>query len=418
MKNVTVREAYDWLYLGEQLTNVEWNHLLQFLEDKYKEEKVIELGMKKLRFINLVGVIQLKTVRIEILPKLALHYDDTIGNRRSLLNMLSVTKQLPVQLNERTLSEFEKVDLSHLLSYLFITELYKVLKRGMYRAYESKEENLKHLKGRILVPQHIRHNGTRSVKAFCEYEELSPNVPLNQLLKVALKMLHPYVKNSDLRTKTALIFELFDEVADVSVSPALVEKIKINRQNQHYEAVLHLAIAIINSTMMNTGANNQLAFSLLFKMNDLYEVYVGECLRKVLALTDLQLDLQHQGKRLLINVNSGRENISLKPDFVISKLDQGQIVPTTVLDTKWKSIITNSYVNYNQGDIYQMYAYITAYKSAKRCIILYPKIENQLQLPKWQVPESFPTKYIEIKMIRLDTLQNTVEDLRRVLFIE
>ena len=74
MRSLTVKEAYDWLYLDEQsingLTNIEWQHLLLFLEEKYGGENVVEIGMERIRFINLVGIIQLKTVRIEILRKL------------------------------------------------------------------------------------------------------------------------------------------------------------------------------------------------------------------------------------------------------------------------------------------------------------------------------------------------------------
>jgi len=329
--------------------------------------------------------------------------------------MLSKTKQLPVQLNERTLSEFEKIDLSHVLAYLYITELYKALKRGIYRGYCLKTENMNRLKGRLLVSQHIRKNAFNPVNAFCEFDELSPNVQLNQVLKAALKIIHPFVQHSTLKTQTLMIFEMFDEVDDVYINTSTMGKIQINRQNQHYEGILQLAIAIINSRTMSTGVSNHIAFSFLFKMNDLYEGYVGECLKSVLAPTSYKLDLQHKEKRLLLNVHSGRENISLKPDFVLSRMEQNEPIPMVIMDTKWKSIFVHSHLNYNQGDIYQMYAYITAYKTAERCIILYPKVNDESILPKWLVPDFSPEKHIEIQTIRIDKTQHTIEDLGKLL---
>ncbi|MBU8792466.1 McrC family protein [Oceanobacillus caeni] len=422
MKNITIREAFDWLHLDDNhssgLTNVEWEHLLQFLDEKYKGENIVEIGIHRLRFINLVGIIQLKTVRIEILPKLDENLESNSFNRRSLLNMLRVTKQLPVQLNNRTTSEFEKVDLSHLLAYLFVTEMYKTLRRGLYRSYEQKTDNLKHLKGRLLVSQHIKKNVYQSVNAYCEFDELSTNVPLNQVLKAALKIIKPFVKQGSLHTQMWMIFEMLDEVDDLyGIEQSFLDSIEINRQNQHYEGVLQLAIAIIQSTIMSSGVSKQIAFSYLFKMNDLYEAYVGECLKKLLAPTFYKVDLQHQQKRLLVNVFSGRENISLKPDFVVSRMEQNEQIPIMILDTKWKSIFTGSRLNYNQGDIYQMYAYITAYKTAQRCIILYPALNEQGLLPKWLVPDTVPEKYIEMKMIRLDDVDRTLEDLEEVLVL-
>lgn len=415
MKTITLREAYDWLQIEESqptgLTHIEWEHLVQFLEEKYNNESLVEIGIRKLRFINLVGVIQLKTVRIEILPKLDLHQDGTALNRRALLNMLSMTKQLPVQLNDRTLSQFEKVDLTSVLVHLYISELYKSLKKGLFRGYYTKTENSNHLKGRLLVSQHIRKNTLASIKAFCEYDELSANVPLNQILRAAMKIIFPFVKQSHLKTQSLMILEMFDEVDDVFITKATIDNIQINRQNQHFEAVMRLAIAILQSTSMSTGVNNQIAFSFLFKMNDLYEGYVGECLKRVMAPTSCRLDLQHKEKRLLVNVHSGRENISLKPDFVISRIEHGKPIPTVILDTKWKNILVNSHLNYNQVDIYQMYAYVTAYKTAKRCILLYPRISEEALFPKWAVPDSVPVKHIEVHTIRLDHTQHTIEDL-------
>lgn len=419
MKSLTVREAYDWLYVDEQpstgITNIECQHLLQFLEEKYRGENVVEIGIRRIRFINLVGMIQLETVRIEILPKLDLQSEDAVINRRSLLNMLSMTKQLPVQLHDQTLSQFEKVDLLHLLIYLYVSELYKALKRGIYRGYEQKQENLNHLKGRLLVPQHVRKNVLQSAQAYCEYDELSANVIMTQVLKAALKKIYPFVHHSSLKAKTMMIFELFDEVTDDYLDNNRMDNIPVNRQNQHFEGVLSLAIAILRSTAMSTASNKRIAFSFLFKMNDLYEAYVGECLKRVLAPTSYKLDLQHKEKKLLLNVSSGRENISLKPDFVVSKWEQNEPVPIVILDTKWKSILTNSHLNYNQADIYQMYAYITAYRPAERCILLYPKVMEDVNLPKWKVPDVFPEKYIELQTIRLDRVEHTVEDLEKVI---
>ncbi|WP_077618321.1 McrC family protein [Bacillus sinesaloumensis] len=421
MKTLTVREAYDWLYVDEQspigLTYMEWDNLLYFLEEKYNGENVVEVGNRRLRFINLVGVIQLNTVRIEILPKINLSHEESVVDRRALLNMLSITKQLPVQLNNQTISQYEKIDLSHLLAYLFVTELYKAIKRGIYRDYKQKRENLKHLKGRLLVTQHIQKNANQSIHAFCEYDELSVNVHLNQVLKAALRVIFPFIQNSNLRIQSMMIFELYEEVDDVYVDTNMLRNIAINRQNQHFKNVLALAEAILKSKSMNTENNNQIAFSFLFKMNDLYEAYVGECLSMLLApTTSYKLDLQHKEKRLLINIRSGRENIALKPDFVVSKIEDNEAIPILILDTKWKSIFSGTNINYNQADIYQMYAYITAYQTAKRCIILYPNVLERSQLPKWKVPEVIPEKYIELTLIRLDQVENTVADLGKVIF--
>ncbi|WP_240335309.1 McrC family protein [Paraliobacillus sediminis] len=63
----------------------------------------------------------------------------------------------------------------------------------------------------------------------------------------------------------------------------------------------------------------------------------------------------------------------MKPDFVINN--------DLIIDTKWKSATYHGKTRYQQSDIYQMYAYVTAYKDANRCILLYPKQEEETDLP-------------------------------------
>lgn len=52
-----------------------------------------------------------------------------------------------------------------------------------------------------------------------------------------------------------------------------------------------------------------------------------------------------------------------------------------------------------------MYAYITAYENAKRCILLYPCIQKDKNYSSWKLSESFKGKFIEAKTVRLDDIK-------------
>lgn len=58
-----------------------------------------------------------------------------------------------------------------------------------------------------------------------------------------------------------------------------------------------------------------------------------------------------------------------------------------------------------------MYAYINAYKSAERCLVIYPKVDEPLILPKWKLHDGRPEKFIDIQTVRLDRFENTIKDL-------
>ncbi|MBS5307092.1 MAG: hypothetical protein KHY57_10810 [Clostridium sp.] len=69
-----------------------------------------------------------------------------------------------------------------------------------------------------------------------------------------------------------------------------------------------------------------------------------------------------KSKYLLYNKNTEKNEIALKPDIVIYKDNK----PKIIIDTKWKSASIDGREIYSQGDIYQMYAYITTYKECKK----------------------------------------------------
>lgn len=416
MKQIVIREAYDWILSDKNqpngLTQVEWDQLVHFLEEEYNHENVVDYSNHKLRFINLVGVIQLKTVRIEVLPKVDLDGEDETLNRRSLLNMLSYTKKLPVELTDKTLSQYEKVDLLHILASLYISELTQTLHRGIYREYRLLAENSPTLKGRLLVSEHIRKNVQRTVNVFCEFDELTPNILVNQIVKAAVKVIFPYIHHSSLKIKLMNVLELLEDVEDVIVEKSWLDQIDLNRQNKHYERTLPLAKAILQSTSMSSGHFQETAFGFLFKMNDLFEEYIAEILTRMMSGSSYVVKTQHTEKRLLQNVISGKEDFLLKPDLVIeTKQEEVKVI----LDTKWKSAFVNYRRNYKQGDIYQMYAYITTYQTAERCILLYPRTDEEGTMPKWMVPGSNPEKYIEVQTVRLGKMKHTIEDLEWII---
>lgn len=405
MKTITIREAYDWLHLGTELNEVEWDEMQKFLQGKYDD--LVEIRYRKMRFINLVGVIQLSTVRIEILPKLAIDAESDDKNREALLNMLVVTKTFPVQIHEATLSQLAKGDLLQIFAEMYTKLLLTEIKRGVHKEYKLQQVNSETLKGRLLVSEHIRKNAFVPIRAYCEYDVFQEDIPLNRILKKALTLIMPHIKRTGVRSDARFIMELLQHVQKDKVIKSDIDKIAFDRQNKRFEKVFRIARLILRQEMMTSRFNNESSFSILFEMNALFETYVETCLRYLSWEKRMKVFSQHDRKHLLINVQSGRENIKLKPDFYLVG-DDIEII----LDTKWKTIAHEGRILYNQGDLYQMYAYVTSYKNASKCILLYPWTEDS-KLPVWKVPEK--EKYIEIHTVRLTTFMDSVGDLRELI---
>lgn len=405
MKRITIREAYDWLHLGKDINQVEWDELLEFLQSEYKD--MVEIGIRRLRFINLVGVIQLASVRIEILPKLEIDSESEEKNREALLNMLVVTKTFPVQIHESTFGQLAKADLLQIFAEVYTKLLLKEVRRGIYKEYKIEQENSETLKGRLLVTEQVQRNAFMPIRAYCEFDTFQEDIRLNRIFKSALKLIIPHLKRSGVRSDALFIMNLLQNVDEGKISKTDLDKVKFNRQNKRFENIFKIAKMILLQEMTTSRYNNQTSFSILFEMNMLYEAYIEKCLHYLTLEKNIEVFSQHDRKHLLINIKSGKENIKLKPDFYLVSPDD-----EIIIDTKWKNVAHEGRLLYSQADLYQMYAYITSYQKVSKCILLYPRTEV-MEFPLWKVPEE--EKYIGIHTVRLTSFKESIDDLDIVL---
>ncbi|WP_257152899.1 McrC family protein [Bacillus cereus] len=183
----------------------------------------------------------------------------------------------------------------------------------------------------------------------------------------------------------------------------LVNNHSVNRQNERFRQAALFAKLIVERATIYSKGRGASSFSFLFQMNMLFEKYIEVALQEVIG--NNKIISQHAEKRLLRNKKSGRQNILLKPDFVIDNV--------IIMDTKWKSATSNGRSSYVQSDIYQMHVYVTAYKEVERCILLYPKQEGEVIHPVWEVIDT--EKTIEMCKIRIDEFPETVRELKEII---
>lgn len=399
-KTVIVRESYDWI-TEVDITPAQYEELITYVEVKYPNEDILDLKYKRCRFINYVGVIQCSDVRYEVLPKINL---STMDERKALISMLSVANFLPISFYEKAKNGSEYSDLLSAFLAAFLERLLVELKKGLYKTYETNSENLYVLKGKLELKEHIGKNAFIKTRAFCSFDEHTENNRLNQLFKAALFIVKKNIKIQSLRLHLERCLGYLENVNLINFDSKAVNQITLNRQNERFhDAFLYAKLIIEHASVYSRGQSSS-SFSFLFPMNLLFEKYIEVALREAVGFESVIS--QHSEKRLLRNKKSGYRNVQLKPDFVINE--------EIILDTKWKSATYHGRTNYNQADIYQMYAYVTAYEKVNRCILLYPKQEAEQELPVWEVIDT--DKTIEMKTIRIDDFKETVEDLRKMLF--
>lgn len=191
---------------------------------------------------------------------------------------------------------------------------------------------------------------------------------------------------------------------------AMLENYRLNKKNERFKEAFILAKLILNNSTMNKSIGSENGFSILFEMNYLYEEYIGILLKETIEHETTTVNTQEKSKYLLYNKNTGRNEIALKPDIVIYKDNK----PKIIVDTKWKSASIDGREIYSQSDIYQMYAYITTYTECEKCILLYPKVDENVVHSIWDVNNYFGDKEIIVREVSLDNYLDTKDQLLKL----
>lgn len=365
-----------------------------------------------LRFINYVGYIRLSTVSIEILPKISLN-DSAELERKALLNMLSKCEILKVNYSEISSLKLYKESLNEILAYLFSKKLEKELRKGVYGEYVYIEENINSLKGSLRVQEQIKNIASQSSKAFCRFEEFSRDNKLNKILSFFVKEVMKNVKNRETLKLLRISEMILGEVDERSITLNEVNNFSFNRLNKPFEDAFTLGKMIVlgESALGKLGGNK--AYSILFKMNEIFEIYIGKLLKELLY--EETVHMQHSKYKLLVKEESNRGVFKLIPDIVIEKNG----IESVIIDTKWKSVDSKfNRHGVKREDLYQMYAYLTRYKNARTVILIYPyneRIEGEdgEYLESWYL-EDDQHKRLRVYAVNLENEKETLKSLDKI----
>ncbi|NGT48146.1 McrC family protein [Clostridium perfringens] len=365
-----------------------------------------------LRFINYVGYIRLSTVSIEILPKISLNYSVEL-ERKALLNMLSKCGVLKVNYSEISSLKLYKQSLNEILAYLFSKKLQKELRKGVYGEYVYIEENINSLKGSLRVQEQIKNLASHSSKAFCRFEEFSRDNKLNKILSFFVKEVMKNVKNRETLKLLRVSEMILGDVDERNVTLNEVNNFSFNRLNKPFEDAFALGKMIVlgESALGNLGGNK--VYSILFKMNEIFEIYIGKLLRELLYKETVHM--QHSKYKLLIKEESNRGVFKLIPDIVIEKNG----IERVIIDTKWKGVDSKfNRHGVKREDLYQMYAYLTRYKNVSTVILLYPyneRIEGEEgeYLESWYLDEE-EHKRVRVYSVNLENEKETLKSLDKI----
>jgi len=380
--------------------------------DELDHDKLFRYGFERKREVlicqNYVGVVCLPDGdQIEILPKTHRHAifsdeqkaETIASNRNNLIRMLKATRRLPYRSASSALLDTAHMPLLDVFLQLFLNEVNKLVKRGVARAYETQEDNLAYLRGKLLVSRHIKHNLVMKHRHFMAFDELSGNRPENRLIRSALQWTVKRVEGRAEHLCQELLFH-FSSIPESQSIRSDMDSWQGGRLLRHYEPVFPWLEMIFRERSPTSVEGESDMLSLLFPMERVFEDYVVQRLKA--QFPEMNVHTPTPRKSLVAHTSRKshqQQMFQLRPDLML--LHEGRVI---IADTKWKLIdesLPRKKYKISEADFYQMLAYNQVYQKEERdpeIWLIYPRSELFTQA----LPDFIFENGLKIKVMPFD----------------
>ncbi len=198
---------------------------------------------------------------------------------KNIYYMLSYAFTTLNQSNFEDVATEEFENMHNLFAAILAKGIGQQLKQGLYREYLNKRENMAVMRGKIDMSGTIKNKIARQQILSCEYDDLSENNLLNQILKTTVMILLRHTK-VDAEYKNALKKEMlfFSNVDTIEPASIRWSSIRFQRNNQTYRMLVSICQLILEGMLLTTeqGEYKLASFVDEQRMCRLYEKFILE----------------------------------------------------------------------------------------------------------------------------------------------
>lgn len=367
MSRIQVFE-HSFLSIGEQGFEKRHFKALSRLNELHNYQ-YFDLKHNGIVFKQFVGIIQIDSLTIEILPKIDRYETENITNKNKwqkvLIEMLRVTRKLKIkQVGQANVSK-QSIHLLDIYFEWFLSEVQLLIHQGLIKQYYQQTGNVKALKGKLEFAGHIQKNLVHKERFYTIHQVYDKDHLIHQILGQALYIIEHLSKGSYLYNKCKTLQLDFPEVKAIKANENTFSKIPKSRKTAPYQTALAIARPIILNYAPNISSGSENMLALLFDMNSLWEEYVLIKLKHAAMESQSRIEVYGQDSKAFWN------GITIRPDIVLKKNDEVALI----IDTKWKNIDQSQPSTH---DLRQMYVYNEYWKSEK-ALLLYPSNDDSLE---------------------------------------
>lgn len=283
-----------------------------------------------------VGVVQVGDLQVAVRPKIPI----------ARLIFLMGYAQKPAYWRDHSVLLEASADLPDALAHSFSRLATKALEQGLLQGYQSIDDSLAVVRGRIRVADQIGQRYGRALPLEVTYDDFTVDIVENRIILAAVRtllrvgQLAPEVRRRLLRLETRLA-----DVTPLRRGESLPPW-EPSRLNARYHPALRLAELILDGHSIEQRHGEVEVSGFVVDMWKVFEDFVCVALREAMSAMGGTASLQHR-----MHLDEAA-TVPMRPDFLWQGYD-GRVV---VADAKYKAEKPSGFP---QADLYQLLAYCT-----------------------------------------------------------
>ena len=235
-----------------------------------------------------------------------------------------------------------------------------LLKKGLDRGYVLMEEELRGLKGKVLLGPSVRRKLLQNAKALCAFDDLNYDILHNQVIKTTIgRLIRTKGLDKEIEKEMVRVYRRMPKIQEIDIELRHFTKIRLTRNNLFYDFLLRVC-RLIHENLLPDEKTGEYIFRDFVRdehrMSLLFEAFVRNFYRREakgfkVYREDIRWEIEREG-----------ENDSFLPMMQTDTcLEDKRRKKKIIIETKFKREVLSGYWGgrkVHSDNLYQLFAYL------------------------------------------------------------
>lgn len=362
-------------------------------------------GKRNIKFRFIAGVLSIKNMEIEIMPKF---YNNDDSWRENLFAMISWADNGRILAQKSCKMKYASRNLYDHIGMLYAEELERALCKENILTYRSTEDSSRFLRGRILIAEEIRHILSSPGILWYERDALDYENEYNFILKWCADFLLNHCKSRIIKNRLRIIRERIPATVNHYSVPILP---KLPPQYAHYTKAIEIANNVALGASMQHSKTGTMGYGYIVATEVIFEKFVERILKSLHTLREYLTSQAQVSLPFAASSDGKMPTYYTVPDNRMLNSGKTELLIDAKYKDNFKTGMRKKPVN---SDVYQLFSSLVAHGCTKGILLSPCDIDEKEGARYWNIDNNGKNYVICSLCINLRDIstKKAVDDLR------